>query len=257
MTRQYPPSGPRWVALDGAHNVRDLGGLPATTGRTRHGILYRSDSLDRLTPADVHTVSQRLRVRTVVDLRGWRELPAVAPTWWHDGAVRRISIPLLDDAALDAAGRHNRWTASDLLRMYQAMLVTVGPSLVAILALVTSPGATPVLLHCAAGKDRTGVTTAVLLAAAGVEPTAIVADYLATNERIIRVFAALSESGYVLPPNAVRSAEIVQTPASVMYELVEQLNTWPDGAVGYLLAHGATPDAVSRWRSTLLDDAMS
>lgn len=257
MTRQDSPSGPRWVALDGAHNVRDLGGLAATKGRTRHGILYRSDSLDCLTPADVHTVSQRLRVRTVVDLRGRRELPTVAPTWWHDGAVRRVSIPLLDDAALDAAGRHDRWTASDLSRMYQAMLVTAGPSLVAVLDLVTSPGATPVLLHCAAGKDRTGVATAVLLAAAGVELTAIVADYLATNERIPRVLAALSESGYVVPPNAVQSADILQTPASVMSELVEQLYTWPDGAAGYLLAHGANPAAVSRWCSTLLDDAMS
>jgi protein-tyrosine phosphatase len=130
------------------------------------------------------------------------------------------------------------------------MLDAAGPAVVQILD-VLAAGKTPALVHCAAGKDRTGVAVAMLLAVAGVEPAAIVADYALTGMRIEAVIAALAVRGAVntrgLPP------VLQQAPAAVMEGFLDEVQTRDGGAEQWFLANGAEPGSIARWRRILVD----
>lgn len=70
-----------------------------------------------------------------------------------------------------------------------------------------------------------------------------------------RVFTALTETGYAVPPEAAQSPDLLKTPASVILSVIRQLDSWPRGAEGYLLAQGADPQDLQRWRARLIDGA--
>lgn len=178
---------PKSIALEGASNVRDLGGWPAAEGRhVRFGEVLRSASLGRLTDADAATLGG-IGLRTVVDLRGEREreampsrldaLPGVAVHFLPiDHSLGR---PLHEIAAMGEAGGE---AVMDLMRhAYTAYVVEWAHRYAAMFDLLAEPARRPLLFHCTAGKDRTGVGAALLLAALGVPYEAIRADYLATN----------------------------------------------------------------------------
>jgi len=175
--------------LEGASNFRDLGGLPAGPGaRVRTGLVYRSDHLGRLVPAD----RERLRALGVahsVDLRGSAErvltpyeLPGL--TVEHLGieptVVRRLQ-------ALQAAGRAvGRAEAVTVMNdTYRDFVSLHAPVFGRLLARLAGHQA-PLVFHCTAGKDRTGVAAALLLGVLGVHRDDVMADYLLTNERYRR-----------------------------------------------------------------------
>jgi protein-tyrosine phosphatase len=111
-------------------------------------------------------------------------------------------------------------------------------------------GHTPALVHCAAGKDRTGITVAVLLAAAGVEEADIVADYVVTGLRLDRVRAALSRRGgypedMVIPEPAPLDAAPIEGVLAALADL--------GGAAAYLRDHGATEAELATWRSLVIE----
>ena len=195
-----------WLELDGAANARDLGGLPlAGGGTTAHGVLLRSDNLQGLTGADVHRLVDDLGVRLVVDLRTGIEVELEGPGPLVRDArteVRHRSLHPEAGELTDVDADVFPWQArrsegtqeqTSAVRAYLGYLRDRPDSIVAALRDVAhAPGAA--IVHCAAGKDRTGVVCALALAVAGATRAAIVDDYLATGERIEPLMARLLAS---------------------------------------------------------------
>ena len=235
-----------WLDLDGAHNVRDVGGLRAGARTVRPGVLLRGDHLEDLSAAAADRLCDVTGLRAVVDLRAVEEGPQ--PGGWLAGrAVQRLHLPLVDltrvgpDAPLQRADGVIDFTAS-----YGRMLAGCGPAVVEILRFALGPGRVPVLVHCAAGKDRTGIAVAVLLAAAGVDEDDIAADYAATGLRIARVRRAMqARGGYTDLPIPSSAAPLDEAPIRAVLGAL-------GGAAPYLRRHGATDAELARWRALLL-----
>ncbi|WP_163550632.1 tyrosine-protein phosphatase [Candidatus Frankia nodulisporulans] len=258
---QYVPG---WVDLVGAHNVRDLGGLPAAGGTVRRRVLLRGDNLDALTAEDIAVLGEDVALRGVVDLRAPFESPRAAE-WFPRLGITWLHEPLADLTALSNADALADQVRGDYSAMYALMLDNAGPGLARILAFLVDGGHTPTLLHCAAGKDRTGITVAVLLSVAGVERSAIIADYLATGERLDRVRAALArnpayqhlmrraaasgtDSGADSPP---------RTPFKIdpraIHGVLDVVEAAEGGVAGFLRSHGATAEQISGWQQLIIE----
>jgi protein tyrosine/serine phosphatase len=206
----------RWIDLDGAVNVRDLGGLPTVDGRaTAAHRLIRADNLQDLSDRDVKILVDEIGVRAVADLRTDLELRLEGPAPLDRDErvqVRHLSlVPEAGDTTDVAAVADGKqpvilpWQTDEsdeqapsgpelgAAGTYLEYLEDRGDAVVEALRLIAhSPGAT--IVHCAAGKDRTGTVVALALTEAGVIRDAIVADYQASAQRIDRIFARLDAS---------------------------------------------------------------
>jgi len=158
----------RHMPLDGTRNVRDTGGYPAADGRrTRWRTLLRSDELTRVPPHAVDLLLE-LGLRQVIDLRWPEELEQAPNVFVRSSRVRYHSIPLLADDPTPHAG---------LAGMYRHVLDARGPQLAEVVRALLEDGGLPAVIGCAAGKDRTGVTIALLLDVCGVPRDVIIDDY--------------------------------------------------------------------------------
>jgi protein-tyrosine phosphatase len=248
------PHDPRWVELVGAHNVRDLAGLPATDGRrVRPGVLLRGDHLDDLTDADLAVLRDAVGLRAIVDLRTAREAPEPR-AWVGSLGLARLHLPLVDLSGTTDPRQLRREFGDDIANTYRRMLEVAAPGLVRILEFLVEDDHAPALVHCAAGKDRTGITVAVLLAAAGVEEPGIVADYVATGERLDRVRAALARRALYRHVQDDR-APVARLSGAGIEGVLDTVRAHQGGATGFLVAHGADPRAVATWQAMLLEPA--
>jgi protein-tyrosine phosphatase len=205
-------AAPRWIDLEGAVNARDVGGIPLAGGQgaIANGRLLRSDNLQDLSPADVAHLVEDHGVRAVIDLRTGVEVRLEGPG------------PLLSDERVEVAhhslypeaGEHSDAILADTVvpwqngvngidmpgetptvRTYFGYLERRPDSIVAALRTIAAPpdgGAA--LVHCAAGKDRTGLVVALALEVAGAERAAVIADYAVTSERIGAIVNRLAAS---------------------------------------------------------------
>jgi len=179
--------GTRLVPLEGTLNFRDLGGYPASSGVTRWGRVYRSDKLSALSDADLeHLVG--LGLRTVCDFRYDRERDE-DPSRLPDGAtVVRLAVgsaPGDNPRSLEdliRAGEITRVTAETMAFGYLAMLENQAALFGELLRVVADAANHSVVIHCTAGKDRTGLGAALLLGAVGVADDMIVEDYALTDQ---------------------------------------------------------------------------
>ncbi len=175
---------PRTIALEGASNVRDLGGYAAAEGRRmRFGLVFRGAALDAITAADRDRLAA-LGLRTVCDLRGTAER-ARAPSALAGVTTHALPIEPSVGAGLRDIAATRAATGEDAMaimrRAYVAYATEWAQRYRALFALILQDGALPLLFHCSAGKDRTGFGAALLLTALGVSRADVMADYLATN----------------------------------------------------------------------------
>jgi protein-tyrosine phosphatase len=187
---------PRAVPLEGASNLRDLGGWKVADGRRRlrPGLVFRSASLARLTDGDVATLAA-LGLRNVVDLRGVEEA-ARAPSRLPLGATR-VALPIEPTvgASLRDLLRREASTGEDVVllldRAYREYATTHIGQYRRMFALLLEEGGggAPLLFHCSAGKDRTGMGAALLLTALGATRETVLADYVATDRHWRREYA--------------------------------------------------------------------
>jgi protein-tyrosine phosphatase len=191
-----------FVPLAGANNFRDAGGLPTTDGgRIRRGLLYRSNRLSKLTEED-HALLAPLGIARIYDLREPHERDR-SPTRWPGPAIRtwndRDHLPpwqqrLLGYSPDEQGVRHF------LTDLYAELPGAFAPR-IADIARAIGDGEGACVIHCSAGKDRTGVVVGVLLALAGVAQADILAEYSLTNGRLglaedqRRAFGELREAG--------------------------------------------------------------
>ena len=163
----------RRIALEGAVNFRDLGGYDAGDGlQTRWRTLFRADGLGELTETDI-TVLGELGIRTVIDLRSGSELERGRfDVEAHPAAFHHF--PFIEELP-DAQDFDRR--PGLLGTQYLEIVRDAGGQILAALEVLATPDALPAVFHCTAGKDRTGVLSAVLLSLLGVDEPTVVADY--------------------------------------------------------------------------------
>ncbi|MEZ4869064.1 MAG: tyrosine-protein phosphatase [Caldilineaceae bacterium] len=167
--------GERHIPLEGAHNVRDIGGYPAGAGQTtRWRTFLRAASLHKLSPAGQQALLD-YGLRTVIDLRYEQEVLAAPNVFAQSGAVHYVNLSLFAGTAPARA----RNAPPNLESMYRYILDERQAVVRTVLEVMTTD-AFPVLVHCTAGKDRTGVITALMLGLAGVDHATIAEDYALT-----------------------------------------------------------------------------
>ena len=243
-----------WIELDGAVNVRDLGGLPtADGGKTLEARLLRGDNLQELSAPDIAKLVGGIGLTTVVDLRSSAELASEGPAPLDRVAgVRHAHHPVLPEqgSATDAAADalltrrdrdRSRYPDDPLCGHYLGYLEDRPDQVVAALrSIAHSPGAA--LVHCAAGKDRTGVVVALTLSAVGVRPEAVIADYAATGERIGPLLDRLRRSPTYASDTDSMPAQAHRPRPATMAAFLEQLAARYGGAARWLADRGFGAD---------------
>ncbi len=235
-----------WVELQGVDNVRDVGGLPLRGGgTTRSGVLLRSGSLHHVTPQDVQHLVDEFGLSLVLDLRTEREIDRDGPT-----AVAAAGV---ETVALNVIGTSREYlpeTGDDtdpLLRNYLGYLADHPANVVRAVRRLAAEDAGTALVHCAAGKDRTGTLVALVLDAVGVERDAVVADYALSSEQIEAMFRRwTTASGEPMPTADELAAHHPR--AEVMAAVLDRLDAEHGGAAGWLQENGLTAEELAALR---------
>jgi protein-tyrosine phosphatase len=252
-----------WIELEGAVNVRDLGGLPTDDGgETVACRLLRADNLQELSPADIGLLVCDIGLTTVVDLRSSAELASEGPAPLDAvPGVRHAHHPVLPEigVATDAVAdalllRRNqdrsRFPADPTCGHYLGYLEDRPEQVVgAVRTIALDQGV--VVVHCAAGKDRTGVVVALALTAAGVRPQAVVADYAATGERNEAILSRLRRSPTYARDIDNLPAEAHRARPETMTAFLEQMDARYGGVARWLTDHGLSPEELSTLRTKL------
>jgi len=214
----------RKIALEGTVNTRDLGGLNADSGPIRRGAFLRSDALHTLTSVDQQVLLD-LGITDVVDLRD----PAEAERGGLDKVPEGITVHAMPVVERTNAPRD--FMPPDMGTAYALLLMVAGPKFVDVLKVIAnSPGG--VLFHCSAGKDRAGLTAALLLSALGVAREDVLADYELTQAALPFLNAAVKAYGGPLPEGAMRAD------GEFMATALESLDARCGGPMAYLLESG-------------------
>jgi protein-tyrosine phosphatase len=245
----------RLVELDGPANFRDLGGYRTRDGRAVHtGRVFRADSLSAMSDRDVQHCVHVLHLHTIVDLRTGAEVDRFSHGPLEREGVTFHHEPIIDETRIPPGERdRSRADGMTLDEIYRMMLERFGDRFATVLRLVADPANHPIVFHCAAGKDRTGLTAALTLGLLDVDEETIVVDYAASAQRMPEMIArnlARAEAGQ----DAL--VEVAQQHYEARAEAMEEVLRWIDaehGSIeGYLRAQGLEPEAISSLRAALL-----
>jgi protein tyrosine/serine phosphatase len=242
---------PRNLTFVSAYNFRDVGGYIGSGGRTvRWRRLFRADSLHRLKGEDWKTFSD-LGVRSVIDLRRTFEVeqtgrvPEAEGLRYYNPVLEHIDwkdVPHPDDV------QHDRWLAD----RYLNFLTDGTAGLAGALHVIADPAAAPVVVHCMAGKDRTGVVCALTLSLLGVSDEDIATDY-ALTEAAMR---SLTEYLRVHNPTAIEGNDhMFDSPRAAMLMFLADLRTLHGSVEKYVREIGVTAEELAAMRESLLTDS--
>lgn len=239
----------RTIDLEGTLNFRDLGGYPAAD---RHAVrwrqVFRSDALHHLTRQDLAHLRDEIRLGMVIDLRSSAELRAEGRGPLAHADVVFHHVPLFDGQAVQSAPSSAEMTLADRYVLLAEFAKEPIGKVVSLLA----GSAAPAVYHCAAGKDRTGVVSAILLGLLGVPDAVIIADYAATQENLDAIVERLmSTEGYhamlsALPPDTLHAE-----PETMAGFLTRLRDTY--GSIdAYARSAGVAESAIDALRARLL-----
>lgn len=251
------------TALDGAPNFRDLGGLPLKDGgSTKQGVLYRSAALNALTDAGVEQLAAS-NIETIADLRTPEERQAQPDRLPTSRYIDDIDMPIAPGNMSPVALEKAVQSGADLSVVLAKQLPSLGglyvemlqqaPEVFANVARLTATAGT--LVHCTAGKDRTGVACALILDAVGVQRAAVVADYAESQKNLAGPWAAaaLAQAKSFGLPLIPQLVDIVTTtpPAAI-----EQAFQWVEdnfkSSADYLLHGGLSADDLAKLQARLV-----
>jgi protein-tyrosine phosphatase len=243
------------LAWEGCLNVRDLGGLPTEDGgRTRPGRVVRSDNVRRLTDEGWQALAAH-GVRRIVDLRWPEELAEDQP---RHVEVEVLYISVLGEAidhdyieeldehldSVDDVADHYAWSYVDFLERYRDRFGR------AFAAIADADGS--VVVHCAGGKDRTGLVAALLLRLAGVSREAIGADYALSERNLGPAFERQWHDAPVEGIERTRREKLGRTPAEGMIRVLEEIERRYGDVASYLRAAGLADAQLDRLRERLV-----
>jgi protein-tyrosine phosphatase len=256
MTATFPP-------LKTAPNFRDVGGYAGLNGRlVRRGLLFRSEAVLNPTPADAQVLND-IGIDIVCDLRGSHERDQAPNVWWHSAGAEMIELDIMADireapeawAALkaDPSPQGGR---TIMRTIYNALPAATAPHLGKICQRIAE-GALPLLIHCTAGKDRTGFLCAVLQTLLGVTYEAVISDYLASAGRASDTVAGatraliLHNAGDVVSEGAIEA--IIGVDRTYLETAFSEIDRAYGGFEAYLAeGAGLAPDLIAAVRSQML-----
>jgi protein-tyrosine phosphatase len=239
----------RLIVLDGCLNFRDLGGYPTLDGRhIRWRQLFRSDALHLLSAADVVQLRETLGIGDVIDLRSTAEVGTDGRGALAAQPIRFHHVPLFDGDTAPREAGPAAYTLAD--RYFLLAEFAKGPIARVITTLAQTDA--PAVYHCAAGKDRTGVISAVLLGLLRVRDEIIVADYAATQENIEAIIDRLmATEGYqamlsALPPDTLHAQP------ETMVTFLERVRAEYGSMRDYARSAGVADEALQQLATRLL-----
>ncbi|WP_250001831.1 tyrosine-protein phosphatase [Actinoplanes sp. M2I2] len=240
---------PRNLGFSATYNFRDVGGYSGLDGRTvRWRRLYRSDALGRIGEDDA-AAFEALGVRTVIDLRRPFEVQKhgrVAERYdldYHNIVVRHVDW---EEVAHPDDVLHERWLADRYLNFAEDGREGLRDSL----RLIADPAAAPVIVHCMAGKDRTGTVCALALSLLGVSDEDIAADYALTTKAMERLVAYLLEHH----PESVQGNEhMFDSPPAAMLMFLSDIRDRHGSIENYVRDIGLTDAEIASMRTHLLE----
>lgn len=242
-------SYPRNLGFSATYNFRDVGGYVGLDGRkVRWRRLFRSDALHRLGPADADAFAA-LGVRTVIDLRRPLEIEKygrVADRYGLD--YRNLVLKHVDWEEVEHPddADHERWLADRYLNFAE----DGREGLLGALQVIADPGKAPVIVHCMAGKDRTGTVCALTLALLGVSDQDIADDYALTTTAMEPLTRYLLEKH----PEAIRGNEhMFDSPPGAMRLFLDDLRELHGSVEGFVREIGLTDAEIASMRSHLLE----
>ena len=251
----------RWLELDGPSNFRDIGGLPVVGGgSTRTGHLYRADRLCTLSDADLRRL-EAVGIRHVFDLRSEAEVSEFPDRLPAGASYVRMSMT--SDETFRARTIYERivdreiksYGEADMVAGYLRILENFGPSFARIAQQVGHDE--PLVIHCTAGKDRTGVAAMLLQDLAGVAAEHVAADYALSSERRPSLQRDHTEARSLHPLledlglDPAEFAPLWEARPAVIAATHQELRDRWGGAAGYLSAAGASDADIDLARTRL------
>jgi len=237
----------RHLKLQGAYNIRDLGGYAVTGGgATQWGRLLRADGLHRLAPSEAKTLADH-GLATVIDLRRASELHEQPNPFARFDGVAYHHVSLFDKLApLELVG-----SANLLYDLYCIALRERGAAFAEVLRLIADAPDGIVLFHCTAGKDRTGLIAAMLLLIAGVDDETILADYAMTGPLIEPLLEDLIHHARSRGIDVEAFRPLLACEPATMAATLVELEGAHGGVQPYLASIGINADTVQRLRDRL------
>jgi protein-tyrosine phosphatase len=234
------------LQVEGLLNLRDLGGLPLMGGgETRFARLLRSDSPHQLDESGARVLANA-GVSTVVDLRTASERADRPNLLVSVTQMQCVNAPIFED---DTEFPGGLTTASDV---YSWWLRDLGTGIRTAMAAIADAPSAMVLVHCHAGKDRTGVVVALVLLLAGVGVDAIADDYALSGVQLADMLARDRVSAVERGMDAVRAERLFTVRREAMVETVERIESEHGGAAKYLAGLGVDGRRVDRLRRLLV-----
>jgi protein-tyrosine phosphatase len=234
----------RHLALPGVMNLRDLGGYPvAGGGSIRWRTLLRSDALNQLDGTGA-TALAGLDLRTIVDLRTHVEAE-MAPSAVAGLPVRTTHISVL--------GGDLQALPLELPAIYRYLIDDCGAAITGAVRVLCAAEAMPALVHCSAGKDRTGIVCALILAVAGVPDEFIAADYALSSvyldpQRTPAIGRLQASTG--LGDQLTES--LLASPPALILDVLARVRARAGSVSGYLTGHGLSEAELARLRAALI-----
>ncbi len=239
--------------LESIHNFRPLGPYAtAAGGQLRAGRIYRSGALDVISPADAAYLRDDLGVATILDLRHPDEFGAGGIDHALADRVKHLSIFPGTKAQADIIAELNGIYGVGISPgRYLHYLGAGGPQFARAFELFADEANYPILVHCTAGKDRTGVLLALVMDVVGVSPEDSAAEYGLSEASIPRLIAFLERTGRVLEGTQEEIRARLATPPEKMAGFLELMREKYGSAAAYLEGEGVSQQSIGRVRTLL------
>lgn len=238
---------PDQFLISGTFNFRDVGGARTLDGRkVRTGVLLRSAQLSRVDPTGLLALTE-LGVTHVHDLRGHAEIEYIGHDVLPDGV--RLNVTPFDSRMGEAPpheARDHRTAAAHMREVYR-MFPALPEAHLAIKSLADSVLTGTALVHCAAGKDRTGWAVATLLRAVGVTEEDVYTDYLLSNDAVPTLRAFMAGSDVAV------SDDLLGVRGDYLDSATDSMHEMHGGLDGYLAAIGIEAELREALRARLLE----
>ena len=245
--------GPR--TPEAIHNFRALEGYRLRNGgRIRPGMIYRAGALELMTGEDCALLGDELGIHTILDLRHADELALIeAPHALVDRVVPLSIFPAEQSQEELIAELNGLYGLGPSPRRYLHYLEVGGDRLADAFALFADEANYPILVHCTAGKDRTGVLLGMLMDVLGCEDADIANEYGLSDASIAHLIAYLRASGRELQGTDEEIYARLATPPERMAGFIELVRQTHGGSEAFFLARGVRPETIAKVRELLVE----
>ncbi|WEV41896.1 tyrosine-protein phosphatase [Bifidobacterium sp. ESL0682] len=253
----YRPTGDgAGVEIDGVPNSRGIGGYPTQDGRkVRDGLFFRTAGLNFLGEHGIDDL-HRLGIKEVVDLRDPLEVKQWPYTLPDDIHVDRV--PLLKTSMTDRGGMEQVANGIDMSEMYHDIVFGSAEQIVLILRKLLKDDGHPMLIHCTAGKDRTGITAGILMSLLGVSDDMVVSCYAQSGANLGSAFKKAVLQGLTSDEKGVGQITAAQTamlasPPELMRDVLAGIKNEYGSVEQYCLQNGMSEDEVAELRAMFVE----